>query len=111
MNKKQKIAILGQGAWASAIATILVSNGHDVALWCHDETVAHEINTRHTNQYLPGIDLPSSVWATTDIKKALENVEWIFEAIPVQYLRENLIAIQPHINSKHRWVVLSKGIE
>jgi glycerol-3-phosphate dehydrogenase (NAD(P)+) len=125
MRTEQTVIILGQGAWATAIAMVLAANGHSVILWCQDESVADEINSRHTNeQYLAQIKLDTKISATTDIKKALDLSapgSWIFEAIPVPFLRTSLVSIQPHVTrsrvttphatKQYRWGILSKGIE
>lgn len=106
------IAVLGDGAWGTAIATLLAHNGIDVTLWCYNETVAQEINTHHTNaQFLPNIILPSTIKATTDMVTALQNAQWVFEAVPVKYMRSVLEQSKPFIKPQHRFVILSKGIE
>jgi glycerol-3-phosphate dehydrogenase (NAD(P)+) len=108
----QTITILGAGAWGTAIAQLLATNGHSVLLWAHEQSVTDAINTTHINTlYLPHISLHHSIRATTDLKQALAHSTIIFEAIPVQFLLSVLILAAPHVTSDHQWVVLSKGIE
>lgn len=106
------ITILGAGAWGTAIAHLLATNGHDVILWCHEPELAQEINEFHTNSFfLPNVDLPHSVKATASIGEAITCADIIFEAVPVKYLREILDHAQPFINKDQLFVVLSKGME
>ena len=67
-----KIAILGAGAWGTALATLLAHNGHDVLLWAYEAEVADDINNAHENKrYLPGIKLNNNIRATEDISQAI----------------------------------------
>jgi glycerol-3-phosphate dehydrogenase (NAD(P)+) len=107
-----KIAMLGEGAWGTAVSTVLADNGHDVTLWCNESQCAAEINTRHTNQkYAPDVSLSSNISATAEIQSAMSGAHIVFEAIPVQYLRPVLEKAKPYYNQKQVWVALSKGIE
>lgn len=109
---KQSISVFGDGAWGTSMATLLAHNGHTVTLWCHSQDVATSINeNHHNNHYLPDVLLSESIRATTDIQEALHDADWIFEAIPVKFLRSVLQQIKPYSNQNQRWVILSKGIE
>jgi glycerol-3-phosphate dehydrogenase (NAD(P)+) len=106
------ITVLGGGAWGTAIASLLATNGNQVNIWCFEPEVVDTINNQHKNErYLPGIDLPPNVRATTDLKEALSQSDLICEAIPVAHLRNVLNLAKAHIHAGHRWLVLSKGIE
>lgn len=109
---KQRVCVLGDGAWGTAVALLLADNGYAVSLWCHDQTVVQTIADRHCNErYLPGIKLPSTIMPTTDIQQAVAGVRWIFQAVPVKFLRSVVVKSQPHVTDDQQWVVLSKGIE
>ncbi|MFA5306345.1 MAG: NAD(P)H-dependent glycerol-3-phosphate dehydrogenase [Candidatus Babeliales bacterium] len=109
------VTILGAGAWGTAVATLLAHNGATVKMWCYEDEVAHDITTNHRNKkYLPDIKLSPSITATTNLPEALLNAEWIFEAIPVPYIRSILGKIDPQISPTvltAPWVILSKGLE
>jgi glycerol-3-phosphate dehydrogenase (NAD(P)+) len=105
------IVILGEGAWGTALATVLAHNGHTVFLWCYNQSVADGIQQQRMNsRYLPQVQLSELIVPVTDFS-CLQEVEFIFEAIPVQYLRSVLQQAKPFVHPAHTWVVLSKGME
>jgi len=109
---KKKIAMLGAGAWGTAVATVLANNGHDVTLWCFECDVVDAIKKVHRNErYLPTIALNPSVTATNDLARAVADADVIFEATPIAFLRAVLLKAKPHVKPHVPWVVLSKGIE
>ena len=66
-----KVAILGAGAWGTAVAKAIADKGIEVVLWAHEAQVADDINLRHTNsRYLPGAALPTTISATSDVVEA-----------------------------------------
>lgn len=110
--KTKKICILGEGAWGTAIALLLADNGYTVYLWCYHAEVAQEIQSHRTNsRYLPGFTLPTSIIATIDLEYALSDTQWIFEAIPVKYMRSIMQRAALYATQDQKWVILSKGIE
>lgn len=109
---KQRVCVLGDGAWGTAFAHLLADNGHTVSLWCHDASVVHDIAQHRRNQrYLPGIQLPTTITPKSDLCAAVAGVDWIFEAVPVKFLRSVVERAKPCTTSAQQWVVLSKGIE
>ncbi|OQA35127.1 MAG: Glycerol-3-phosphate dehydrogenase (NAD(P)+) [Candidatus Dependentiae bacterium ADurb.Bin331] len=108
----KQVAMIGEGAWGTAVATLLANNNIQVNLWCYDEQVCDEIKKNHSNnRYLPQVPLSDRIKPTHDLAQALAESELIFEAIPVQYMRSVLEKCRPHVRSDHKWIVLSKGIE
>ena len=106
------VCMLGEGAWGTAVATLLAHNGFQVKLWCYDHAVAQAIkNTRINDRYLPGIQLDEKIQPIIDLQEALENAELIFEAIPVKFLRSIVEQSKSLCAPNIPWVVLSKGIE
>lgn len=113
MNRlRNKVIVLGEGAWGMANALLLADNGCDVIWWCYDATVAAQIKeTGYNNRYLPGIAVPNSIRITTELREALHDRDWVFETTPVAYLRNVLTAAKPYVTPGQTWVALSKGIE
>lgn len=107
----KKICVLGEGAWGTAIANLLVDNGYDVNLWCHEEEVFNSIKNSHSNKYMPGLEISSKIIPFTSMQKALFEVDYVFEAIPVKFLRSVILQSKSFFNEKQIWIVLSKGIE
>ncbi len=106
------VCVLGEGAWGTAIATVLAHNGHVVHLWCHDQTVANSIQNNRTNhRYAPDIQLYQNIIPYTDLATNFNEVSWIFQAIPVVYLRSVLKQFKPYFSPEQKWVLLSNGIE
>ena len=109
---KKSITILGAGAFGTSIATLLGNNGFEVVLWSHESQVVSEIEKDRENKtYLSGIKLGSSIIPTTDLKLAVQSSEWIFEAIPVKFLRSVFDLAKEFISQDQKIVILSKGIE
>jgi glycerol-3-phosphate dehydrogenase (NAD(P)+) len=106
------IAILGEGAWGTAMALHCARQGMKVRLWCYHEQVMHDIlSTGYNSRFLPHISLPPTIIPTTDLYQALADAKWIFEAIPVQYMRPVLEQVKRIGGKTAPWIVLSKGIE
>jgi glycerol-3-phosphate dehydrogenase (NAD(P)+) len=107
-----KAAVLGAGTWGTAFAKVLSDAGTDVTLWARRPELAQQINLAHQNgAYLPGIDLPESLYATHDAAAALAGAELVAFAIPSQTLRANLVEWAPELPSGATLVSLIKGVE
>lgn len=105
-------AVMGAGAWGTALAKVLADAGADVRLWSRRPEVAEEINTKHTNtSYLPGVDLPARIRATTDAADALDGLTTVLLGVPSQTLRTNLEHWRGLVADGATLVSLAKGIE
>ena len=106
------IAVMGAGAWGSALAKLLADAGGEVRLWARRPEVAQQINsTRHNPDYLPGIELPAAVTATADPDEALHAVTTVVLAVPAQTMRANLEAWNGKFTHGATLVSTAKGIE
>ena len=111
-NSPGTAAVMGAGAWGTALAKVLADAGNDVRLWARRPEIAAEINDTHTNSgYLPGIVLPAAIRATADPAEALDGVATVLLAVPSQTLRGNLQTWRDHIAASATLVSLAKGIE
>jgi glycerol-3-phosphate dehydrogenase (NAD(P)+) len=91
MNMNAEIAVLGAGAWGTAIAKVIADKGKDVVLWCREQTVADAVDGDRANpRYLPGVSLPANITACTDITAAAGNREYIILASPSLYLLDTV---------------------
>lgn len=93
-------------------AKVLHDAGTEVTLYARRPEIAEAINLRHENpDYLPGIQLPEGLRATTDLAEAVEGADIVAIAVPSQTLRENLRVWSPLLPPKAILVSLMKGIE
>jgi glycerol-3-phosphate dehydrogenase (NAD(P)+) len=107
-----RFAVLGSGAWGTAIAMILAQNPqHRVALWSARSENAAWHARRENVRLLPGVAIPASILLTTDIEQALEAVDLLIAATPTVYLRSTLARIAPAIPDAKPLLSLAKGLE
>lgn len=105
-------AVMGAGSWGTAFALVLADAGNDVRLWGRRPELCASINDDHENpDYLPGVELPEAISATTDPVAALAGAEVVVLAVPSQQLRSNLESWAEHIPPDAILVSLMKGIE
>ncbi|TFB48169.1 NAD(P)H-dependent glycerol-3-phosphate dehydrogenase [Cryobacterium tagatosivorans] len=108
----KRVAVLGAGSWGTTFAKILADGGADVMLWARRPELAREISEgRRNSDYLPGINLPVGLRATSRLDLALLGAEQVFVSVPSQSLRENLVQAQPYISENAIVVSLMKGVE
>ncbi|HSS24632.1 MAG TPA: NAD(P)H-dependent glycerol-3-phosphate dehydrogenase [Mycobacterium sp.] len=109
------VAVMGAGAWGTALAKVLVEAGGpeaEVALWARRSDVAEQINaTRYNPAYLPGTLLPPGIRATADAKEALAGASTVLLGVPAQMLRTSLEQWAPFLTDGATLVSLAKGIE
>lgn len=104
-------SVIGAGTWGTAIANLLALKGFKVKLWAREEEVVKSINSKKINNlYLPKIKLSPNIIATSDINEAIDYIDIIVNAVPVQFIRDIFSKIRNL--PKNRIVLnLSKGIE
>jgi glycerol-3-phosphate dehydrogenase (NAD(P)+) len=105
-------AVMGSGAWGTALAKVLADAGNSVTLWARRPEVAAEINDTHRNSgYLGEVDLPKTIHATSDAAEALAGACTVVFGVPAQSLRSNLEQWSALIGGDATLVSLAKGIE
>ena len=106
------ISVLGAGSWGTTLAILLCENFRDVILWSYRADQAQEMQeTRTSNEYLPGIKLPSNLKITNDIHEAAWRKDIIVAAVPSQFLRNILKEIAQFDLTETIIVNVAKGIE
>ena len=89
-----KIAVLGAGAWGTAIA-ISLAQRHAVTLWARDPAQCAAMSAARANaRYLPGLSFPAALAIADDLHAALAACELTLIAVPTAALRETLERIQ-----------------
>jgi len=108
-----RIAILGAGAWGTALAVSLARRGgHDLSLWSHSPTHAEELTDSGVNlRYLPGFVLPVDVRITAKLTHAILGADIILSVVPSQHLRAVMDEIAHALNPHQILISASKGIE
>ena len=106
------IAVLGSGAWGTALAlTLHRRGGHDVVLWAHSDEFAQQINDAGENtQFLPGFPLPGAITVTGDCA-AVAPAEIVVSVIPSEFLRSAFTRIGPHLHTGQIVLSATKGVE
>src|SRR5271163_359627 len=106
------VAVMGAGAWGTALAKVLADAGGEVTLWARRSDVAEQINaTRYNPAYLPGALLPSGIRATADAHEALDGATTVLLGVPAQTMRTNLEQWTGSLADGATLVSLAKGIE
>lgn len=109
---KQKVAVLGAGSWGTALAMVLVQNGHEVRIWGHHKDQIDEINTNHTNsKYLPDIQLPIELKATYSIEECVKEADAVLFVVPTKAMREVAKEFVLVCDNKPVIIHASKGLE
>jgi len=107
-----KCAVMGAGAWGTALANLLAENGHEAAIWSFEEDVADSISTSHENpRFLPGVALHPGIRASHDKSDVLAGTEFVVLASPSQVLRSVVHDCVGIVGPDATIVVATKGIE
>jgi glycerol-3-phosphate dehydrogenase (NAD(P)+) len=107
-----KVAVIGAGSWGTTFSKVLADGGSDVMLWSRRDELASEINSSHRNgDYLPGVNLPANIVASTDVEQVLAGASQVYISVPSQSLRANLEAWGKFIPEDAIVVSLMKGVE
>ena len=107
-----RCAVVGAGAWGTALADLLARNNHEVRLWAYEPDVVDAINRKHENvRFLRGHLLTSSVNATGDLSATVDSVELVVFANPSHVLRSIVKSVATTVPRSAPLVVASKGIE
>jgi glycerol-3-phosphate dehydrogenase (NAD(P)+) len=107
-----KVAVLGAGAWGTALAKVLAGKGDPVAMYCRRPDLVAQINIEHVNgKYLPGAKLPESLRATVDLEEALHRASMVVFVAPSHATREVAKLAAKHVPADVPIVSATKGIE
>jgi glycerol-3-phosphate dehydrogenase (NAD(P)+) len=107
-----RCTVLGAGSWGTALASLLAGKGYSVTSWDKEHAVLDDIAKAHRNErYLPGVALPSSLYATADVAKALEGADLVVLAVPSHAVRHVAIEMKRHVHAGTPIVNVAKGIE
>ncbi|HEY3133370.1 MAG TPA: NAD(P)H-dependent glycerol-3-phosphate dehydrogenase [Gemmatimonadaceae bacterium] len=107
-----RCAVVGAGAWGTALADLLARNRHEVRLWAYEPDVVESINKKHENvRFLGGHPLTPSVQALNDLGSSVSGAELVVLATPSHVLRSIVRSAARSLPRAAPLVVASKGIE
>jgi glycerol-3-phosphate dehydrogenase (NAD(P)+) len=107
-----RIAVLGGGAWGTALALAMLDAGHEPVLWARDPHTVDAVNRQHENpRFLPGVRLDERLKATTDLEAALAGAKCVLLVTPAQALRAACREAAKHMPAATPVVICAKGIE
>ncbi len=110
MTQPLRVAVLGAGAWGTALATVAARRGHAVSLWCRDPAhAAALLAARENHRDLPGVALAAGIAPTADAGCVID-ADLVLAAVPAQALRDVLSNLPPP-RAPVPVVVGAKGIE
>uniref|UniRef100_Q07VK7 Glycerol-3-phosphate dehydrogenase [NAD(P)+] n=1 Tax=Rhodopseudomonas palustris (strain BisA53) TaxID=316055 RepID=GPDA_RHOP5 len=110
MTSISSIAVLGGGAWGTALAQTAARAGRAVTLWEHDATNAQQLQSARESLYLPGVTLEPAIKVTRDLAEAAR-ADAILLVVPAQVLRQVVTSLAPLIGAQTPLIACAKGIE
>ena len=107
----EKAAVIGAGAWGTALAEVCARAGLSVTLAAREPELIDAINNRRENSlFLPGVTLHPNITAVTDLGE-LSDCDLVLAVAPAQFLRSSLGAYAPHARPDAALVLCAKGVE
>ena len=110
MAAYNSVAVIGAGAWGTALAGVAARAGREVTLYARDGARAQEIAATRINPRLPEVRLEASIGVTAELAQAAR-ADIVLIATPAQQLREAVAALAPHLARATPVVATAKGIE
>ena len=105
-----RAAVIGSGAWGTALALVLLENGHDVALWSYTQQESSVLREKRENPMLKGVALPEELELTTDIT-CVKDCQMVVLATPSFAVRATARQVAKQADPGTPVVLVSKGIE
>jgi glycerol-3-phosphate dehydrogenase (NAD(P)+) len=107
-----RIAVIGAGGWGTALATLVVTAGHQVCVWVRRRALYEQLIKEQQNlAYLPHVRLPSTLTYTTALPEAVAQAELMILAVPSHTLRGIAHSLAPLLAGTPLLVSATKGIE
>ncbi len=108
----EKIVVVGDGGWGTALAMLLEQLGRDVAIWSYDADYAALMeSSRHNPRYLPGFDLPAPIRVCSHFADLIDGADLLISAVPTTYLRSVWSTHVSDVPDDLPIVSVSKGLE
>ncbi len=108
-----EIAVIGAGAWGTAISIVLGrTQRHRIRLWAHESEVRESIAARRINErFLPGQTIPDGVTPHNELAEAIAGAQIVVSVMPSQHCRQLFERMRPHLSPGAMIVSATKGLE
>jgi len=112
MGETRTIGVIGAGSWGTALARLLAKKGHRVTLWAREPEVVAEINHHRENRtFLPGVSLPETLGASSELVKVVAEKEILVSVVPSQFVSSVFNEVAGVLGPQTQIISASKGIE
>ena len=110
--EKNGLAVIGAGAWGTALANLLAKKGYNVNLWVYEKDLCGIISQKKENVlYFPGIKLSNNITPASDLQEAVKDTAIIIIAVPSQHVRYIFKNLSSFLPENVLIVSACKGIE
>lgn len=104
--------VLGAGAMGTAVSYLLAYNKNEVLMWARRKEICDAINKKRENpEYIPGLILPESVNAATDLEACVTTASRIVLAVPSHGVYDLCMKLGKYVTSKMTWLSVVKGMD
>lgn len=112
MAKSDHVAVIGAGAWGTALSILLAQKGDRVVLWTWQKAHRDALSKDRENRaFFPGFPLPEHVTVTAELSEALDGASMVVVVVPSDAFRSTFVRMQPHLPPDVPLVSATKGIE
>jgi len=110
--ERERIVVVGTGAWGTTLAVMLARQGHEVFLWARTVEEAGRLSAaRENKRFLPGVVFPDTLDITSSLEEPLISCSMVMLVVPAQRMRENVQRIRPHLQKDTIILSGAKGLE
>ena len=106
------VGVIGAGSWGIALAKVLHTNGNRVTVWSIVEQEIAMLREKHEHvDKLPGVQLPEDMTFTSELRAAVEGMDYLVLAVPSVFTRSTAKSMASYVKKGQVIVCVAKGIE
>lgn len=106
------LSIIGAGSWGTALAIVLAPRFEQIRLWVFEPDLAERIRVNRQNDlYLPGLQVPASLFISNDLQDSLSGADLVLSAVPSHLVRSLYQQMLPWLTPEMVFVSATKGLE
>lgn len=112
MAQRERIVVVGTGAWGTTLAVMLAGRGHEVLLQARTSEEADTLRAaRENKRFLSGVVFPDNLEITSSLEQVLCSCRMLMLVVPAQRMRENVQLVAPHLQKSTIILSAAKGLE